>query len=178
MKKYRLNSSGVTLIELLATLAIVGIIAGLAFSIFFQGLSSYERIKMEAELRDEADVIMSNFIKNIFTLKESEIDSLTTVCSNNSPNSYIKLSENGISYNTGFFNNQILINNVPIILQSNKVSLVPNICNGVPSNLHNYITEIASPYGKEYTVHFTLTTTLRGTERQLKFVNTIQVIND
>lgn len=69
----RTNERGLTLVEVLAVFVITVIIGLIAYSVLFSGFRTYERVNIEASLRDEADLIMSELIGEIFYLKESEI---------------------------------------------------------------------------------------------------------
>lgn len=67
------NEKGLSLVELLATLLITILLAMIAYAILFNGFKAYERATIEAELRDEADLIMAGFISEFFPMKESDI---------------------------------------------------------------------------------------------------------
>lgn len=69
-----LNEKGLTLVEILAVIVISSIIMIFAGSLIVQSMKNQERITAEAQLRDEADIVMAKLMKAIFTLKESEID--------------------------------------------------------------------------------------------------------
>src|SRR5690625_3854869 len=71
--KYKSDEAGLSLVELLAALTIASIIGVIAYSILFGGFKTYDRVKIQAELRDEADVIMAELISNLFTIKSSEV---------------------------------------------------------------------------------------------------------
>jgi Tfp pilus assembly protein PilE len=74
MRNERLkNSQGITLVELLSSLSLVGVIGILTYSILFNGIQTHERIMEETKLRDEADYIMANFIHDFYHIKKSEI---------------------------------------------------------------------------------------------------------
>lgn len=87
------NENGLSLVELLAALVITVIIGMIGYAILFNGLKTYERVKVEADLRDEADLIMTELINDLFTLKETEIIK-TYFPQSNSANYFIQL-ENG-----------------------------------------------------------------------------------
>lgn len=61
------NEQGMTLIELIAVMSILSLVGGLVFSLIHFGTSSYEKIKIEQSLRDEADIIMSSIITELYT---------------------------------------------------------------------------------------------------------------
>lgn len=58
MKKSN-NESGMTLIEVLATLTITAIIGSVVYAVFFQTLNSKEKTQSHNELRQEANVVMT-----------------------------------------------------------------------------------------------------------------------
>lgn len=100
------NERGLTLIELLATLVITVMIGMIAYSILFNGFKTYERVKVEADLRDEADLIMAELLSDLFILKESEIAN-TYFPQSNSSNFFIQLT-NGDKI--GFVDGKVLLN--------------------------------------------------------------------
>lgn len=67
------NEKGVTLTELLAAIVLAAIIGIIGYNILFSGFSTMERVKTEAALRDEADLIMASFIEELYTKKMPEI---------------------------------------------------------------------------------------------------------
>lgn len=85
------NEHGLSLVELLAAIVISTIIGFIAYGILFNGLKTYERVNVEANLRDEADYIMANLLNDFYLLKKSEIKESES--STNLPNSmkYIEL---------------------------------------------------------------------------------------
>jgi len=85
------NESGLTLIELLATLVITTMIGLVAYAVLHNGFKTYDRVKIETALRDEADVIMAELTRHMFTLKTSEIES-RHFHPNNAPNHYLQLT--------------------------------------------------------------------------------------
>lgn len=86
------NERGLSLVELLAALAITVVIGLIAYGILFNGFKTYERVRIEADLRDEADLIMAELLSDLFVLKTSE-----TVQPSSIPSSikYIKLTDGG-----------------------------------------------------------------------------------
>ncbi|MGE7997408.1 pilus assembly FimT family protein [Lysinibacillus sp. NPDC093190] len=73
MNKYIKNHNGLTLIELLATLVILAIVSTLIFSILMKTLETNRNVQQETILRDEADIIVSKFIKTLYTTNQSHI---------------------------------------------------------------------------------------------------------
>lgn len=73
LNKYIKNHNGLTLIELLATLVILAIVSTLIFSILMKTLETNRNVQQETILRDEADIIVSKFIKTLYTTNQSHI---------------------------------------------------------------------------------------------------------
>ncbi len=73
LNNYIRNQNGLTLIELLATIVILAIVSTLVFSILKNSLETNRAIQQETMLRDEADIIVSKFIKTIYSTKQSHI---------------------------------------------------------------------------------------------------------
>lgn len=84
------NERGLSLVELLAALVITVMIGLIAYGILFNGFKTYERVKIEADLRDEADLIMAELLSDLFILKQSEINT------SSSTDKYIALDDGGI----------------------------------------------------------------------------------
>lgn len=69
----KMDERGLTLVEVLATFVIMAIVGFVAYSVLYSGFRTYDRVKIEAGLRDEADLIMSELVSEMFVIKESEI---------------------------------------------------------------------------------------------------------
>lgn len=100
------KEKGITVVELLAAITITSIIGIVAYSVLFSGFSTYDRVKAEAELRDEADLIITSFINEMFTLKSDEIDNEDGNITNTANGSYLQLKD---GTKIGFENNQPII---------------------------------------------------------------------
>ena len=74
------NNRGFTLVELLATLVIAGIILSFVGSLMVKAVNSYDRSAAENSLRDEADIIMARIHNDVFPLTTTRVTSLTTSC--------------------------------------------------------------------------------------------------
>lgn len=73
LKKILNNEQGLTLIELLVSTVLVLVISILAFRVLIQGIDTSQSVQQETILRDEADIIISKFINNLYTTKQSSI---------------------------------------------------------------------------------------------------------
>lgn len=173
----KFNEKGVTLVELLATLILISIVSALAYSIFFQGYGNYQRIKVETELRDEADLIMASFVKDLFVLKESEIK-LINSCATNS--SHLVITKKGAvpgstttPYKTGFENQKVLVKDQQVQFYNENIELVPPNCS---SNPPTSITKLTT--GTGYTIKFTLKSKNSKKNLEMQFSNTVKVIDD
>lgn len=170
------NEYGITLVEVLATLVIMSIIGALAYSILFQGYNNYNRVKVETELRDEADLIMANYISDFYVMKKTEAK-LVNSCTNGFINSEVSVTKsNGTSYKTGVINKDVIVRGQPVRLNNANVKFVPIPCT-TSTNLSN-IANINSRDGVEFTIKFTLETTVKGRVHQMDFKNTISIIED
>lgn len=170
------NENGLTLVEVLATLVIMSIIGALAYTILFQGYNNYNRVKIETELRDEADLIMANYISDFYVMKKTEAK-LVNSCTNGFVNSEVSVTKSsGASYKTGILNKEVIVRGQPIRFNNANVRFVPIPCT-TSSNLSN-IANINSRDGVEFTVKFTLETIVKGRTHQMDFKNTISIIED
>lgn len=170
------NENGITLVEVLATLVIMSIIGALAYTILFQGYSNYNRVKIEADLRDEADIIMANYISDFYTMKKTETK-LSNTCVNGFVNSSVLVTKStGTLYKTGIINKEIIVKDQPILSSNSNVKFKPVSCT-TTSNLSS-ISNIQSKDGVEFTIKFTLEKTVNGTTSQMDFKNTISIIED
>lgn len=73
MSKLHKNQLGLTLVELLATIIILSLISIFSFSILKKSLETRDNIQIENNLRDEADLIMSEFVRSIYSTKNKNI---------------------------------------------------------------------------------------------------------
>ena len=120
MNKYISNEKGLTLIELLVSFVLTITLSIFAFNLLSKGLEHYENIKTTNELRDEADYIMAQLLKEIYTTKDSEI----TLHPNPDMNkSYFIINKSGKTYKSGFENQKLIIQNKEIISQHNNISI-------------------------------------------------------
>ena len=102
--KYLKNERGLSLVELLATLVITSMIGIIVYAILFNGFKTYDRVKIESELRNEADIIMAELISDLFTLRSSEI--ISKHLPQNHSNNYFIESNKGI---TGFYEGKVYL---------------------------------------------------------------------
>ncbi|MBD8015827.1 prepilin-type N-terminal cleavage/methylation domain-containing protein [Microbacterium sp. APC 3898] len=171
------DHKGVTLVELLATIIIVGIVGALAFSVLFQGYSNYQRIKVESELRDEADLIMASMVKDLFVLKKSQI-SLKNQCTSGVNNSFIEVKKPGAVagtteiYKTGFENGKVIVKDKEVSFYNN-IKLLKNDCTALSPTVIKKKEDTNA-----YTIIFTLETMKDKTMHSMKFENTITIIDD
>jgi len=66
MKKILSSQRGITLVEVLATLAIMAIISGGIYSVFTTGLKLYQKIGIEGQLRDDADYVATMILNEMY----------------------------------------------------------------------------------------------------------------
>ncbi|NIK77292.1 type II secretory pathway component PulJ [Paenibacillus castaneae] len=72
------GEEGISLIELIAAMALIAIFGGLIYSVITFGLNTYNKIEVENSLRDEADLLMSSVINDLYTIAPQMVRSLGT----------------------------------------------------------------------------------------------------
>lgn len=78
------NQKGLTLVELLATMVLTAIVSILVFSLATKVIENTKVISQETILRDEADLIVSKFIKTLYSTRQDHIIHNTTTATGNS----------------------------------------------------------------------------------------------
>ena len=79
MKKFIKPERGVTLVELMVTIALISLFGTIMYSVFLTGVKLYQKIEVEGQLRDDADYIATailnemynNSPKSVTTFKDS-----------------------------------------------------------------------------------------------------------
>ncbi|MCK9860110.1 type II secretion system protein [Paenibacillus sp. ATY16] len=66
VKKWRNEEQGLTLVELIAAMTLLSIAASIIFSVVTFGMNTYYRIETENALRDDADLLMSSIITELY----------------------------------------------------------------------------------------------------------------
>lgn len=66
MRKIISTQRGLTLIEVLVTLVIMSIVSGVVYSVFSTGLKLYQKIGIEAQLRDDADYVATMILNEMY----------------------------------------------------------------------------------------------------------------
>lgn len=67
------KENGLTLVELIAALLLFALVAGVISAITMFGIRSYHKISIENSLRDEADLLMSAIITELYTFAPQEV---------------------------------------------------------------------------------------------------------
>jgi prepilin-type N-terminal cleavage/methylation domain-containing protein len=67
------NQSGLTLVELLSTLAIGSLISIILFSNLFSGMNSYKRVNNQISLHDEGNYVMTQFVNIIYVALKVDV---------------------------------------------------------------------------------------------------------
>lgn len=70
------REEGVTLIELLAVLSLMGMILGIISTTIFFGFRSYNQVSVENKLREEGDILMSAIIAELYAYSPDRIYAL------------------------------------------------------------------------------------------------------
>lgn len=73
LKKNKLDEFGLTLLEVLVSIVLTVIIALFSFSFLTNSINTQKKIMIENNIRDEADLIMSNLVRNFYTLRENQV---------------------------------------------------------------------------------------------------------
>lgn len=89
LNKQLKNEQGITLVELLASIVLLSILSIFIFSIITKTIEHNRVIQQETMLRDEADIIVSKFIKTLYSTKQAAIIRNTT---NGKGDSYIEVT--------------------------------------------------------------------------------------
>lgn len=110
----RMNEKGISLPELLAAIVLTAIIGAIAYMILFTGLKTNERVQVESQLRDEADLIMAQLIEDLYTLHSNEIEEKHLPEENT--NNYYLVTKSG--YYIGFINGTVHYQNGENVLNS------------------------------------------------------------
>lgn len=84
------NEHGLTLVELLAVLVLMSFISIFAITLIVQSMETTDEIRVESSLRDEADIIVSKFIKAIYETNAAHIIQNVT----NQNDSYLNVTNN------------------------------------------------------------------------------------
>ncbi|WP_211653920.1 PilW family protein [Planococcus alpniumensis] len=116
MRIARLDSKGLTLVEILAVLALLGIIITLSMNIFVTGKNTVDRQNTEADMQDSVTLAMKDITKQIrsaeeVTLEENDIVSETGACTYQFANAQGTTLETE-SFNYRFSNQKIYKNDV------------------------------------------------------------------
>ncbi|MGO4181912.1 PilW family protein [Paenibacillus sp. MCAF9] len=69
------NEEGISLIELIASMALLSIFGGIIYSVLVFGIGTYNKIEVENSLRDEGDLVMSSVINELYTFAPDLIGS-------------------------------------------------------------------------------------------------------
>lgn len=76
IKKALANEDGLSLIEILLAVTITTFITGVIYSLFITGLSLYQKIQIEGQLRDDADYIATMIMNELTTNQPKYVTSL------------------------------------------------------------------------------------------------------
>ncbi|MFD1903650.1 PilW family protein [Paenibacillus rhizoplanae] len=68
------SQQGFTLIELIAAITIFSMVVGIISMVTMFGFRSYHKITIENSLRDEADIIMSSIINELYIFAPERVE--------------------------------------------------------------------------------------------------------
>lgn len=169
------NQKGFTLIELLATIVISSIVIVLATSLLISAMNTQKTVSAKVVLRDEADIIMANLLKAVYTTKESEV---TFVKEPNNNNYYFKRNTDSTVL-TGFKDKKIYIKGSELNINDSTVKIIWQETDGA-GNKKN-LTEISQnqndKLNRSYNISLTLETTTKPNIRKT-FTTEVSTIND
>ncbi|WNB92726.1 prepilin-type N-terminal cleavage/methylation domain-containing protein [Bacillus sp. NEB1478] len=77
-----LNERGLTLIESLLSLVLFSIIGTVVYFVLINGLNTEKKIYSETLIRDEADLVMSQIINELYTASVSKVTDISTTTQN------------------------------------------------------------------------------------------------
>ncbi|MER2262851.1 MAG: hypothetical protein ABS934_12645 [Psychrobacillus sp.] len=161
MNKYIKNQNGLSLLELIASLLLSVTIAILAFSLIFKGFEHYEHIKVVNNLRDEADFLMAELVREVYTTKETDI---TQAPDKNKNRYYFFIKKtNNVKTKSGFDNGQLYISDKLIKIE-NKDIVISN-----KSYIHQNEPGL-------YEIHLALIN--QKNKKEISFLNHVRTIND
>lgn len=165
MNKYVKSEKGITLVEILLTLVLVSLITVLITSILTNGLNTAQRVKIEAEIRDEADYLMVQLLNEMYVLKTSEIKSRNLDNPSTPADSYLVIQKTGSSttHQLGFSDGRILLDSRTVEPSNTEIILSPR----------SHVSRIRQGH---YQVVLALQSTLNNQEIELQ--TEIQIIND
>ena len=165
MNRWIKNERGLTLIELLAATILTAIIAIFAFSILMKGIQHYNTISTDTAFRDEADLLMSSLLKDLYTTKESQITK-THFPERNTDNYFFEIDKTGTNkLKTGFINKELYIQNKVIPITNSAIQITKDskiVANQDGDGVYEITLELHMPL-KNQTV---------------KFINEIRTISD
>ena len=130
----KFNQKGLTLVELLAVIVIASIVVVFVSTILVSSMKNYTAISGENALRDEADLLMSQAYKKMYTIKESQIcpvdnsdpyaGSYISVTSNTTKSTIAEKCAADKSY-IGFKDNQYFLGtNTPYTISNKEIEIV------------------------------------------------------
>ncbi len=165
MSKWIKNESGLTLIEILAATILTALIAIFAFSILMKGIQHYNTISTDTAFRDEADLLMSSLLKELYTTKESRITK-RQFPEQNTKNYFLETNKTNPKSNTGFINKKLYIQGDEVPVTNSAIQITEN-------------SKIAANEKAEdgvYTITLELHMPIKN--QTVKFENEIRTIND
>ncbi|OCT14253.1 hypothetical protein A8709_25825 [Paenibacillus pectinilyticus] len=72
------NEEGLSLVELIAALTILSLVMGTIYGVITFGFTSYNKVNVENALRDEADIVMSSIMTELYTVGPTTIETLSS----------------------------------------------------------------------------------------------------
>lgn len=158
------SQKGLTLVELLVSIVLISVIVTFTTSMIINTINNYNRIKANAILRDEADLIVSQLTKIFYTTKDSE----TTYIGDVTTGDYYIQKTTDASNLTGFKDGKLYIKDVTYSPSNSKIAISFN---------ESKISETSnSNFQRIYTIQLTLRNLQNNMTKT--FVAEVRSIND
>lgn len=158
------NERGMTLVEVLAVFVIGAIFIVIITQVLFFGIRAFDNTKIEADLRDEADIVMANLIRELYVLKTSEIKH-QHLPEEGTNNYYLELTD---GTNIGFIDGEVYVRG-EMLSRNNAISIAPH----GEAEEGTFIQEIEEGY---YGIQLRLMD--RESEQSLRLQSEIAIIHD
>jgi prepilin-type N-terminal cleavage/methylation domain-containing protein len=120
------GEQGLTLIELIASLTVLSLVVGLIYTVSMFGFRSYHKVQIENSLREEADILMSSIISELYVFgPESVSQPMNIDGSDNASRIELKrgLDELEVGREILMENGNLLIRDIRTGLQSEPIAL-------------------------------------------------------
>ncbi|MEK4128307.1 type II secretion system protein [Solibacillus sp. FSL W8-0474] len=184
MSKIIKNNKGLTLVELLAAIVLIIIVSAFVFRLLYSGIDTTNKIRTESFLRDEADIIISRFIKEIYSTKQSHIIENTgsyleiakdiSKCTKDDVGNWLRNSNCEI-YKVGFLKE----GDIMTLVFKNGIYKIQN--SSIQINDDSFIDgnpKETSLYKISLSLTYQYNPSIKASSKRMDFINQIQAIQD